>query len=348
MDGQTKLASRGSGGWLIEALPAHISGGDSYHGGATDFRFDPAGRLAIVRNGITGTKWDLRYFVRSGDSWSNELVTTSAGRGTSLAYNPVDGTPTIAYTASKGSGQVLRVAERRGSSWTSQTVAPSTKGDPELVFDPSGRPAVLSRIELADGQNAAGFALRASDGTWALETVEVPSLIQDPAMSPSGTWVYLSDCTLAFDPVRGDFSAAYAAVAGGANTYCDTDSWGDCLVAVRYCERAAGSPARWACETVDSGGFARPGALAFAADGTAYLTDRNGNTRFVAFRPPGGAWQKEYVDWNGAGQLGQACLRIGAQGQVGVAYPSGFDAPLGVKRGLVSFALRPAPTPPSP
>jgi hypothetical protein len=305
-DGAGRLATWDGSGWLLEPVGAALSGG------YCDFGFDPAsGQATIAATVPAGSKQALKLYRRTGataDPWTAETVATGNIEGSGiLRFNPSDARATIAYPLMRGANQVIRVAERIGSAWTSQEVAGAAlRRRFGLSFDGGGNPAVTFSHAPDSSHQVLGFAVR-QGASWPLE-------IADPGPGAPLTW--MTHNALAFDPVRGDFAAAavFAEPPGSPESYNHAQ--------LRYCERTAGS---WTCTTLAEthNGFGNL-SFAYSADGTAHLTYRNSDvTRFDAVRPPGGAWTHEVVDWN---IDSNADLVIGPDGQPAIAYRGGFNA----------------------
>jgi hypothetical protein len=304
IDGAGRLATRDGSGWLFEPVGVALGGEDGY-----DFGFDPASGQAMIAVTVpAGSKKALKLYRRTGataDPWVAETVATGDIYGGGiLRFNPADARATIAYMVMKGANAVVRVAERVGTQWANQDAAAAERYRYDLAFDGAGNPAVTFSYGSGYTQ-VLRFAVR-QGASWSPETV-------DPGPGAPLTW--MTQNTLAFDPVRGDFAAA--AVFGEPPG--SPEAFDHALL--RYCERAAGA---WACTNMAEthngfGGLS----FAFSADGTAHLTYKNSDwTRFDAVRPPGGTWTHEVVDWN---IHLHADLVIGPDGQPAFAYNGGFN-----------------------
>jgi hypothetical protein len=230
--------------------------------------------------------------------------------------------PTIAYAvAGKQNNYTIRLAERIGSSWTSEDLPTQAKpNDVHLAFDSSGNPAV-SFVRDVNGTRVLAFAYR-RNGVWTVEQAATPPGGQID--TPQFHW-------LAFDPLRDDFAAIcffndFDAPRGPRQ--------------LKYCERTQGA---WSCSVlVEGDGLEYNSALAVAPDGTVYVVYfESYSTAYTKVRRPGQGWSLEYVDWNA---VYPGDLRLGPDGQPGVAYRSPHDSS-GIGREAISFARR---TPPSP
>jgi hypothetical protein len=274
-----------------------------------------------------GQKAGLDFYRRAGatsEPWEGERVATGEIRSTILRFNPVGSVPSIAYQyTGKGNGTtVLRLSERLGGVWVSQDVA-SAVSRPiyGLAFDEEGNPA-MTFVQEADGTPTLAFAVR-QGGSWNVETADV---------GPGEPSTFLQWTNVAFDPRRGDFSAA-----GVFRHATNLQSF-----QVRFCERADGL---WDCRTIDAGGgYIEAVSLAFDADGTAFLAYPIVPTLFVQIRPPGGAWIRELADWNDYVST-RLELRLGPDGQPGVVYNGAHDATGVGPYEPVCFARRLPPLP---
>lgn len=301
--GVKTLASWDGGGWRIEPVWPGISGA------GYDFAFDPSGFATIAANVAAGSRVDVKYFRRTGATsapWESETVTArvSLGAPTALAFNPMDGSPAILYVYLPKPGQgVPRLAERHGTTWSSQDVPLrwSHGARRTLAFDPAGNPA-FTAIRDVDGVDDVAFAYR-ENGVWKVERVVGP-----PTDGVPWGYVHLSN-GLAFDPVRGDFSAV-----------CMPPSGPNGSDQVLFCERSAGT---WTCEAIDAGFDIGP-SLAIRADGSVFVAYGRSGARIVAHRSPGGTWEREYVDWNTGDSL--TLIKLGPDGRPAISWFGAHDA----------------------
>ncbi len=318
------LASWTGTKWAIEPLTLAI---DNYNCG---FAIDPSNGQATIAS-VAGAKPELRFYRRTAGGWTAEILATGSVGGGALGFAPGSPVATVAYTYSKGSSSLLRVAELYGASWRTETVASGVSGAGaigalklSIAFDLYANPAVTF-AQAVNGVNRLAFALR-QGGAWAVEAVDV-----DP---PGAPWNTVNETRVAFDPSRVNFSAAAR--------YYDTTT-GRSLV--RFCERTG---ATWSCETVAEGSSLQGIYLATAPSGTVYLAYRQ-KTDFVMLvrQPLATAFAAEFIDWNIWSSPG-GDIHIGPDGQPSIAYGSANDwTGAGGSDGnyAVSFARRTAPTP---
>lgn len=328
------LASPGESGWSIEPV---WSGIDTR---AQGFALDPFGNPTMSRASQSGSKFDLRFYRRTGatsDAWETEVVVAGAvgdAKGRPLAFDDVNGTPAITYTQTKGSLVTLRIAEKRGASWTSQDVAKlsatSTSSYHSLVFN-GGDPAIAFRNSEANGSTFAAFAIR-EGGIWHSE------VIADSTTIGAG-WTNYGPL-IAFDPTRGNFAAVVRAGRFAENNVYESR--------VYYCERD--SSGTWSCSAVptcDAGERAWDISLVIRPNGTAHLLHGDGYGGFVSTRTPStdgtpGAWSKELVGW---GLNDVSDLRIAPDGRLVVALATSHDETGMGSTSSLWFASRPAPSP---
>jgi hypothetical protein len=175
--------------------------------------FDPLNRPMIAHYGAT----DLRFSVWDpGVGWVTTAVdsTGNTGRYPSLAIDPDNGFPAIAYYSSSGPGE-LRYTAWDGDSWNQTTLdttgaiatAPLSQSSLSLAFDPAdGNPAI------AYWNNTGGKDLKLAwhDGSiWQTQTVDA---VGDVGRNPS----------LAFN----DFGTGFPSIAYSDFTYDpDTDTY---------------------------------------------------------------------------------------------------------------------------
>jgi hypothetical protein len=231
-------------------------------------------------------KGKLYFYRRVGSSWDAELIERSSAGQPSLAY--WGGYPAVAYRITKRNGDSsCWLARWNGSAWDKEVVDPSaTCVNPQLALDLDGNPALayLDDLEITPEwkfNDTLKFAYW--DGTaWNVEIVDQP--LGHHAFSP----------TVAYDPERREFSAAYESALW--------EFWPDGRLEsgpgqVRFCERTAGS---WICEVVEEADYVDVKG--------AWLTYDNRGMAFLAYSPMGSlkvatraygadAWVNEYVDW---------------------------------------------------
>jgi hypothetical protein len=272
-------------------------------------------------------KGKLSFFRRVGSTWTSQLIDRSRTRQPSLAYFDGDGLPAVAYRISSRKGDdSCGFARFNGSSWEKEVVDPSTScANPHLAFDPDGNPAMVYLDDLLseasfDFNDTLKFAYWNGAG-WIVEIVDqTPGRI---AFSP----------TVAYDPARGDFSAAYESTRKRV--------WPDGRFdngpgEVRFCERTAGN---WICEVVDEADYVdvKGSWLTYADNGTAYLAYAPLATLTVASRDAGTTqWVKEYIDWGTT----SASIMLGQGGSLLIATERYTWSP---KQKSLHFAWRPTP-----
>lgn len=321
-----ELATWTGSGWQIETVGAAIDTGNW----AYDIGFDPASGEAAIASAVpsaAGQKAGLNFYRRTGatsEPWEAERVATGGIGSTTLRFNPAGSVPSIAYQyTGKGSGAtVLRLSERLGGVWVAQDVVSGvSRPIYGLAFDDNGNPA-MTFVEEGGETPTLAFAVR-QGGSWRIETADV---------GPGEPFTFLQYTNVAFDPRRGDFSAA-----GVFKHAFNSQSF-----QVRFCERADGL---WDCRAIDSGdGYFGGVSLAFDVDGAAFLAYYVLPTLFVRVRHPDGTWTRELADWN-AGPSSRLVLRLGPDGQPGVAYRGAHDSTGVGPYKPVCFARRSPPSP---
>ncbi len=282
--------------WAIEPLTIAV---DNWN---CDFAIDPSSGEATIAS-VAGAKPEMRFYRRTAGGWTAETLATGSVGGGALGFAPGSPVATVAYTYSKGSSSLLRVAELSGASWRTTAVASGVSGGlaMSVAFDFDANPAVTFS-QSVNGVNRLAFALR-QGGTWGVEAVDV--------VPPGAPWNAVNETRVAFDPSRNNFSAAarYYDAATGRSL-------------VRFCERAG---ATWRCETVAEGSSLQGIYLAPAPSGTVYLAYRQ-KTNFVMLvrQPPATAFAAEFIDWNVWSSPG-GDIHIGPDGQPSIAYGSAND-----------------------
>lgn len=231
-------------------------------------------------------------------AWSFQTVDTagSTGWSSSLAFDPIDGTPSIAFQ--ELNKNLLKFSDWNGSRWITETVATGLSAD--LKYDSLGRPC-LGMNYGAKGEIR--FA-RKEGGRWTFQAVgkgSTPSLAFDAAGNPAIAYVSpnrrANDLTLSrWNGVSWTSVVVEAGVRGTGYVSLAFD--------------AAGNPA-----------------IAYSAD--ANLNGAIDTVKFALWN--GSAWIREIVDTAVAGgNLGASIsLRFDAVGgSFGVAYGSS-EAPTG-------------------
>lgn len=273
-----------AGRWQFETAPAHDGGN-----GARDFAYDPVTgepTIASYDSSVSAVKF---YRKREG-SWLSETVDSGFVRSLELGFSRPYGSPapvpTIAYRYEKGRGTYLRVAQKQGTTWVTETVASGVTGGAvyhvHLAFDAVSDPAVAF-IQDYNGGRRLAFASR-KGATWTVDP-----LPDAPAVFQPNT---LQFAELAFNPARGSFSVVGQHL--GPNAVVDQ---------VRYCE---GNSRSWTCLQEPlfqwDGRWQAGLSLAASDDGTVYVGTINAHTLTVLFRDPATlSWVTEFVDWNAAG-----------------------------------------------
>lgn len=126
---------------------------------ATSLAFNNTGSPCISYFNYTGRT--LKYATKSGETWVNETVATSAGWDSSLAFDG-SGNPSIAYVRDGG----LNYSRKSGETWENETVDTSDCKGVSLVFDRAGNPCITY---IKGG--CPRYAQR-SGGTWINETAD--------------------------------------------------------------------------------------------------------------------------------------------------------------------------------
>jgi len=150
--------------------------------------YDSAGNASIAYG--DGAADEVRFAVRTGGSWSTELVDSRTLTVIELAYDP-NGDPSVAFAAHQGPGFSLFFARRSGGSWNVERLVRRVGGNSvSLAYGADGNPSV------AYSKNG-NLTLATRIGTsWNTETVE--------SQINAG-----SEVSLALDPGDGRLSIAY-------------------------------------------------------------------------------------------------------------------------------------------
>lgn len=296
-----------SGAWQYEVAPA-IDGGNF----AFDLAFDPStGEVAIAS--YVPTLSATKLYRRGTGPWQSETVATGFVRSLELGFAPPAGTsasiPTIVTTYEKGKTTYLRVAQKVGASWLTDTPATGVGGGAlsrvHLAFDAVSDPAVAF-VQDVDGGRRLAFASR-KGATWTFDPLPEAPPVFDP--NP----LYFAE--LAFNPLLGSFSIVGQHLGPGG------------LVSqVRYCE---GNVRSWTCRAeplVDWDGRQNAGlSLAVRDDGAVHVGTMSEHTLSVLVRDPVTfIWTTEFVDWNAA-HLPQD-LHFGPGGRPAIVYLSLHDS----------------------
>lgn len=309
--------------WAIESLPVTIDTGNYMY----DFAVDPITGELTIASIVRGSRDnEVKFYRRIGAIWqADSLATGSVGRA-SLGFDPVFDIPTVAYQSTTKSGSSsVRVAQKHGAVWTTETVAAGsgTLSRP-VAFDASGNPSVAF-AQLVGGVPRLAFGLR-TGGSW---TIEWPD-----AQAPGTLWASSLDqvVAVAFDPSRSLFYAA--AIYPSASREADQ---------IRFCQRTA--PGSWSCQLVAEGSHLSNLCLDVDGLGTAYLAYREYGAqidlRMLVRRPGGTDWAAESVDWNVSISLA-GDLAIGPDQAPAMVYGSANDSS-GAANYSMSFARRNPP-----
>ena len=251
-----KLAEFDGSKWVLSTVDASFSSSSSI-----DFAYDPAGRPSISYG-----RGRLKFARRSGSAWTVQTVDTNAlGDVSSLAFNPGNGNPAIAYHWNNKS---LKLAQWNGKSWQSQVVANGNTRYHSLAFDPiSNKPAVAfsDDADLDGIFDTVKFA-RWTGSAWVVQVLE------------TGVAGFGVRAGLAFAP---DGTAAVVHSGGGLTRVL----------------RSNGSPwagGSWAPAEVLSG---RGASVVADRNGALFVSSFQGSNLALARRDPAtGAWQTETVD----------------------------------------------------
>lgn len=296
-----------AGSWQTEIAPA-ADGGNA----AFDLAFDPiTGEPAIASYvpALSATK----LYRRISGAWQSETVATGFVRSLEFGFAPPTGTdgavPTVAYTYEKGKTTYLRVAQKVGSSWITDSVASGVTGGSlarvHLAFDAVSDPAVAFIQE--DGGGGRLVLASRKGARWTIDP-----LPDAPAVFQPNTLMFAE---LAFNPARGTFSVV------------GQHRGPDLFVSqLRYCEGNVGS---WSClpePLFQWDGLAQSGiSLAAGEEGSIYVGMTYEHTLVVLVRDPTTlSWVTEFVDWN-AGS-GPQDLHVGPGGRPTIVYRGLHDS----------------------
>ena len=229
--------------WDIETVGP--GGGESF-----DFAYDPDGNPSMAypdgktlmfarRNSATGT-WDTEEVEGTGHPDS----------GATLAFDPVDGNPSVSYTARRGNNLRLKFAHFNGLSWDIETVEIATVAYTSLAYDPvTGYPAIGYGSDL--------------DGDWRLDALKFASFngaSWDIEIVESGTVGMGIQVQLRYDPLTGFPAMVHRYLCNN----------GDVTGPVRF---ARWNGASWDIEIVDDSCLCAEGpSLAFDSSGTPHVS----------------------------------------------------------------------------
>ena len=272
-----------AGRWQFETAPAHDGGN-----GARDFAFDPVSGEPTIASYDSNVS-ALKFYRKRDGSWLSETVDSGFVRSVELGFArpygspPPPPVPTLAYRYEKGRGFYLKVAQKQGTSWVTQTVASGVTGGAmyhvHLAFDAVSDPAVAF-IQDYNGGRRLAFASR-KGATWTVDP-----LPDAPAVFQPNT---LQFAELAFNPARGTFSVVGQHLGPNAQ--------------VRYCE---GNVRSWNCLQdplfQDDDHWQAGLSLAARDDGAVYVGTIHAHTLYTLVRDPATlSWVTEFVDWNAGG-----------------------------------------------
>ena len=149
--------------------------------------------MATSSDGQTGIAYieqgtdDLRLAFRTGNGFTNALVSTESMYTYSLAFDP-SGQPSIAFCTWDGFGIAIRLLTHSAGggglgtgSWNVETIEPGSGlgtgwyANVSLAFGPSGRPC----IAYSDPQLGVRYASKSSSGAWEITQVAPPAAMSD-------------------------------------------------------------------------------------------------------------------------------------------------------------------------
>ena len=296
-----RFASWNGTGWDIELI-------ENLFGSGVDLAYDPTSGQATVSYGFRSSTKNATYtlnFARriEPNDWSIEIVDdTFDGYGyKSLAYDP-SGKPSISYRLwkySKTKNPGLKFAYWDGSSWIVEMVDPGvdTRNNigNSLAYDPATKEAAIAYLR---SETLKFFRRDAETGTWSSQLVKNVSAHPD----------WAGGVSLVYDPVSENPSIAFTAVS--------SDSSGDDML-----KFARWDGSTWVIETVETcAGCGEGKSLAYAADGTAYISYANYDTRQVKLARRNGPndWMIETV--TGCVAASPTSLKFDPNGNPSIAY----------------------------
>lgn len=189
--GDLRFGRRGPTGWTLETVDSGGVGGNDL-GMAYDLSGNPAIAYGVWSNKQGGQR-TLKLARWDGAAWQIETIVTnsvSIGFFADVEFDPSTGEPAVAFTGDQdddGWLDTLHVARSTPSGWQIdlvETGSRGTGGDCDLAFAPMAPfdLTVAFRRDNRPDPEQVVVATRASDGTYALETVDEGN-----------------DCSLAFD-----------------------------------------------------------------------------------------------------------------------------------------------------
>lgn len=295
------------GSWQFEIAPAGEGGN-----GAFDLAFDPITGEPAIASYVPALSATM-FYRRTSGAWQRETVATGFVRSLEFGFAPptvTDGAvPTVAYTYEKGKSTYLKVAQKVGTSWITDTVASGVTGGAlarvHLAFDADSDPAVAFIQDYSGGRR---LVLASRKGaTWTVDP-----LPDAPAVFQPNT---LSFAELAFNPARGTFSVVGQHL--GPNYF---------VSQLRYCEGNVGS---WSCLPEPlfqwDGRWQAGLSLSAGDEGSVYVGTAYERTLVVLARDPATlSWVTEFVDWNA--NSGPQDLHVGPGGRPTIVYRGLHDS----------------------
>ena len=192
-----------TGPWSIEVVDREGNVGFS-----NSLAYDPVDGNPSIAYGRRasppkGEGAQLQFAHWNGSSWDIEVVEPGpSGSGVNLAYDPIDGAPTIAYLASGD----LKFARRSAASWEIETVDKRIALGVSLAYDLNENPSISYRKK-AKGAWDLNFARWNGTG-WDIEVVEAGALARynnltfDPSGNPAIAYSDISEGGTFYDTLK--------------------------------------------------------------------------------------------------------------------------------------------------
>jgi hypothetical protein len=177
--------------WDVEIVEVSSFGGS----GGIDLAYDPAdGNPSLSYFTYDNSMWatgTLKFAHRTGSGWTIQAITNRVftNSETSLAYDPVDGFPSISFAKFPRGGSALKLAEWNGASWDVRIVTEDAARWHSLAFDPLGNPSLAYSDDIDGDGYLDTLKFARWDGTsWDFQIVEtgvvgygvLPDLVYDP------------------------------------------------------------------------------------------------------------------------------------------------------------------------